>query len=165
MGQAETLTAIAELSLGLAGFSAIVIALGERSAQASVSRLAVVFLLTASFVTLFLALAPLVFAALGLSEAGSFRASSAVMAVVAIVWLAILAPAGFRENVLGRKNMPVFTPIALSLAGANIILQTLSAAGFIDANPFGIYLLGLFFYLLGAAATFFQILLFVTRRK
>ena len=165
MDEAETLTAIAELSLGLAGFSAIVIAVGERSARTSVSRLAIIFLLTAAFVTLFLSLVPLVFAALGLSESDSFRAASAVMVVVAIAWLSILAPAGFRENVLGRKNMPVFTPIALGLAGANIVLQTLSAAALIGTSPFGIYLLGLFVYLLGAAATFFQILLFVTRPK
>ena len=165
MGQEETLTAIAELSLGLAGFSAIVIALGERSGRASVDRLAVIFLLTASFATLFLALVPLVFAALGLSESAAFRASSAVMVVVALIWLATMVPPGFRENVLQPMKKSVFTPIALSLAVANVVLQGVSAAGLTGMSPFGIYLLGLVAYLLGAAATFFRILLFVTRRS
>jgi hypothetical protein len=165
MSEAETLTAVAELALGLAGFSAIVIALGERSGRISVDRLAVIFLLTASFVTLFLALIPLVLVALGLGESSSFRVSSAAMVIVAIVWLVALVPAGFRENVLEPMKESVFTPIALGLAVANIVLQGVSAAGLIGADPFGIYPLGLFVYLLGAASTFFRILLFVTRRQ
>ena len=165
MSEAETLTAIAELALGLAGFSAIVIALGERSGRTSVDRLAVIFLLSASFVTLFLALTPLVLVALGLSESSSFRASSAVMVIVAIVWLVALVPPGFRENVLQPMKQSVFTVIVLGLAVANIVLQGVSAARLIGVDPFGIYLVGLFAYLLGAAATFFRILLFVTRRQ
>ncbi len=91
MNGTDALTAVAEISLGLAGFTGIIMALYSRAESWSqLDAIRALFLLIAGFGALLLSLLPFALHFLGLAEPTIWRASSVAMLILAfgyiIVW-------------------------------------------------------------------------------
>ena len=125
MNPFDSLPVIAEISLGLAGFTAVVAVL--RRPDDLVSAL---FLLGYSSATLILALIPFLFTAMGSESAIVWRLSSSVMLLFSL--------AGFASYPKVRAVFPQpmsNRSIAITLAAAlNAVLQLANAAGALFFN-------------------------------
>ena len=77
----EELLTIAEISIGIAGFSGVIAAFLQRDGLHSLDRVRFVNLFATAFTTLILSFAPIVIAHLGFDEGGVWAHSSAVMVV------------------------------------------------------------------------------------
>ena len=167
MENSEALDLIAELALGLAGFSGVVVALGSSPASwMKVDRLRLAALLAASLGALFLALGAIFFINLGIGLDQSYRISSALMAIHGAAILLTIVPKAWRitRNTTGLTStysVAVFIP-AVVLLSANTVIQAASVMPDQNSNRFGIFLGGLVALLLIGTVQFVR-LLFVRR--
>jgi hypothetical protein len=160
----EALSTVAEVGLGLAGFTGILVALG-RSSQAF-SRpevLRLLLLLVSSLGSVFLALLPFALHESGLAGAACWRFSSALLGVFTAGSLAFL---GYQIQRHRGEFGELFSGVVFAVVSAGslavVVLQILNAAG-VGAPPrVGPYLFGLIWLLLVASIQFARIL-FVRR--
>ncbi len=160
MNPSETLSTIAELALGLAGFTGVLVVLGRQPGRFSPAegfRLAV--LLVASLSALFLSLVPLVLHDFGLAGAPLWRVSSGLMAISVLCSGALLArPLGrFRGSESEAYSAWVLV-VLTSGAGVVVIVQLINSTGLLWPTGQGSYSLGLLFLLAGAVVQFVRIL-------
>lgn len=153
------LTAVAQLGLGLAGFSGIGLVLTRtagRLQQFELYRLGI--MLGTAIGAMFLALLPIAIAQFGADAGTTCRLSAAIMAACA-AGFAIY----FRVAVLYfRRTVPeILGPVAhrlvLVLHVVNAIVQALSALGVLE-HCTGLYWLGLFWLLAHGTYQFWRIL-------
>lgn len=158
MFDSQTLGTIAELGLGLAGFSGVVLVLTSVGAELSrleKDRLGI--MLGSSLGATFLALVPIVVAATGLAPEPSCRISNGIMAAYTAGFLryyvsATLALRGQAPELV--TPLPFWSVnIGYSL---NLALQSAAVFGIIACSP--AYLIGLFWLLCHGAYQFGRIL-------
>ena len=160
MNPSETLSTVAELALGLAGFTGVLVVLGRqpgRFSPAESFRLAV--LLVGSLSALFLSLVPLILHDFGLAGVHLWRVSSGLMATSLLCSGAYLAKplARFR----GSESEAYSAWVLASLTGGAafvLILQVVNLTGFLWPTGQGPYSFGLLFLLAGAVVQFVRIL-------
>lgn len=154
----ETLGTIAEVGLGLAGFSGIVIVLtsgGAALRRLESDRLGI--MLGSSLGATFLALLPLVLAPFGIEAAAACRIASAVMAAYTAGFLRYYVTATLDM----RARAPELVtpgPFGGVIAGhsANLLLQGAAALGMVACAP--AYVLGLYWLLFHGAYQFARVL-------
>ena len=157
----DALTTIAEVALGLAGFSGVVVVLGRQPGaftRVEVGRLIV--LLMSSLGAMFFALLPFALSPLGLSDSAVWRISGALLAIFATAHIGI----SYSELQRVRKEAPeIYSPsvrtIHFSLLLAIVVLQVVNV-GKGGQLGLSLYIFGLM-GLLGVAAFQFVRILFV----
>lgn len=156
MNPADSLPVIAEISLGIAGFTAIVSVLrqpGGGIARQDVVRS--VYLLAYASATLLLALLPSLLAAIGFESATAWRLSSGAMALTALPGLGFI-PRGTMLSEAPRHAALIW---ALVVCGAlNLALQLANAAGMLGPTHLWPFLLGLLWYLVFCLSQFASLL-------
>lgn len=157
----DVASTIAEVAVGLAGFSGLALVLGRRSDRlTSIEKYRLILLLTPSLLALFLAVAPLALLETGIRPAVLWRAASGFQALICLGLVAGFAP--WTRRVMRQApeifHWPQFTLVAGGYV-ANGVLQGLHAAGYYGTYNPGIYLVGLVFLLLHAGHQFVRILL------
>jgi len=156
----DSLNTVAEASIGLAGFSGLVVALrrsGGPLDEIQKYRLRVLFFLT--FGALFISFVPAELVELGVSEARVWRASSGIFFACSLAFtywwivpsrrIARVAPEIF--------NWKAFNTMLVGHIIV-VVLQGLVVAGYLDDRGAGIFLLGLVWYLIHGAQQFVRML-------
>jgi hypothetical protein len=144
----DSLPVIAEISLGLVGFTAIVTILRPPDrGLVGLDLVRSLYLLAYASASLLLALLPSLLTAMGCEPGVTWRLCSATMLVCSLV--------GFVYN---RQSRPRFSVESLTVSGSmlvaiwvlgslNLVLQFANAAGLFGLPRFWPFLLGLFWYL------------------
>ncbi len=160
MNGTDALTAVAEISLGLAGFTGIIMALYSR--DESWSQLVAVralFLLMAGFGALLLSLLPFALHFLGLAESAIWRASSVAMLILGfgyiIVWRRFGSHLAWSE-IPHNDAMMWFTRIGSTI---NIVLQSAN----VWFAQLGLFFIGLL-WLLTIGCVQFAVILYLRPR-
>src|SRR5688500_1690553 len=155
----ESLSAISQLGLGLAGFSGIGLLLTRRSGQLQrfeIFRLGI--MLGTAVGAMFLSLVPVALAQFGLAAATVCRLSAGAMAVFSIAFVIyfIVATRHFLTTV---PEIVSWSAISAAITGhsLNFVSQTASALGLLE-HCVGVYWLGLLWLLLHATYQFWRIL-------
>ena len=154
------LVGIAQLALGVAGFSGIAMYFKRKPGpltNVEVYRVAILFL--NSFAALFLSLAPFPLQAFELSADTTWRVCSALVALFSIVFHAYYLPLSQRY----RRQVPeIFNPysMALTYSGGigNTLLQLLNAFGLVSNHLDAVFMLGVIWLLFHATFQFGRIL-------
>ena len=170
MNPVDSLSVIAEISLGLVGFTAVVAILRRPDGGiGSTDLFRSLHLLGYASLTLLLALFPYLLTAMGLSPDATWRIGSATMALTGVVgltsvdWLdrATGGPgwqARQREitasSLAARSRVVVLTGIV----ALNTLLQVVNAIGLLGGPKFWVFLLGLLVLLVYCLAQFASLL-------
>lgn len=155
----EELLNIAEIAIGIAGFSGVVAAFLQRGGLHEVDRVRFINLFSTAFSTLVLAYVPIVVSHLVDEPDRIWSLSSGVMVVA---WLSattlayLLVFPTIREHVYGK--LPFFLLAIPSTT--NLIVQILNLGGWLWDPGFLAYLLGLFIYLYAAGLMFVYVILY-----
>ena len=157
----ESLATIAELGIGLAGFSSIVVALGYRSQRlGSLDRMRVIGLLLGSLGASLFATLPIVLADAGNAPSTIWRASSTALAAGLA---GLLAYAFVARRDLSEPESAALHPAMwfLIIGGFSVFIPVLAwnAVGLRSAPSSGPYLSALYFLLVYSTAQFFRVLL------
>jgi hypothetical protein len=158
MIETEVLATIAQLGIGLAGFSGIVLVLSRGASEPTpLERDRLGIMLGASLGATFLALFPYILSAFAMSDAIAARLGNAVMAVYG----AFFTRYHVQATLAMRASAPELVrplPFGSVVAGhtTNILLQLGALFGWLPAAP--IYLLGLTWLLFHGAYQFKRIL-------
>lgn len=159
----DALMLVGELSLGIAGFSGVVVALGKRpTAWARVDRIRLATLLAASLGAMFYVLLALLLTIFIDDRQVVWRVSSLFVAVHLLAMLVAFVPAAWsitRETtgLTSPYSIAVFIPIVV-LSIAMLIVQVLSAAKLLPLDPFGAFFAGLVALLLISGTQFVRLL-------
>ncbi len=160
MNGSEALSAVAQLALGLAGFTGIVVVFGRQPGRlrpVEVYRLA--NLLAISCEAMFLALLPFGLYYAGLQEESLWRFSSGFMIGLTVVLLAGFSPSTTR---FVRETPEIFNLYVLTFLVtahiANLVVQFLNVLGVFGRPNLGVYFFGLLWLLLHGFAQFARIL-------
>ena len=155
----DALSTIAEIALGLAGFSGVVVVLGRQpGAFSRVEAGRLVLLLVSSIGAMFLALLPLSLAPLELSDSLLWRVSAGTFTGFCVGYGLI----GRSRVRIVRADAPEVYSSAVSVfnyatVGTAVILQLVVLARPTDLGP-GFYVLGLLSLLLTATVQFVRML-------
>jgi hypothetical protein len=161
MQSLDVASTIAEVAVGLAGFSGLVLVLGQRRDHlTSLDKYRLILLLTPSLAALFLALAPLALLETGIAPTVLWRTASGVQALTCLGIVVGFAPWTRRAM---REAPEVFHRSQLAIVAVgyllNGVVQGLHAAGVFGSQNSGVYLIGLVFLLLHAGHQFVRILM------
>lgn len=166
MDATEALSTVAQLALGLVGFTGVVIALDREPAKVSrVDAYRLNVLIFSSSAAMFLALIPLGLEFLNLKEVDIWKLSNLLHAIFAFGFSFWFVPASrsIRQIAPEIFNLPVwwffFTGYLF-----NGVLQVLAAIGLLHEQVVGIYLIGLF-WLLFISLLQFRRMLLIHQRK
>ena len=150
----EDLQLVAELSVALAAFSAVLFALDDRSSDDPIKVFRIRNLLGLSFATMFAALIPLGFDLTAIDPDYHWRIASAVLVLTAGGSLGLTLPTYFRLQVPQTSIASnVMSKTLLPLLMLNFIVQLLHAIG-IWGNMPGLFFYGLLLVLLAAVMQF-----------
>jgi hypothetical protein len=157
---ADILATIAQLSVTLAGFTGIVVILGDPGARMqSIQIFRVAILLSLTLGAMTLALLPFVFFLMGVQEFVVWRIASILLGLFSVLFL--LAFQG-RTRRFMREYPEIFNPAILTalLLGhlANSAAQAANASGAFGGPQPGLPVLGLLWLLLHGAYQFVRIL-------
>ena len=143
MDIAETLLTVAQVAMGLAGFSSVLVALsGEPSKWSSVDSFRISGMLSASLAALFLALAPFLLHFFGVDTALVWRWSSGLVAGFLFLRVAWTVRIYHR---LPRTDQIVLGTVLIATIQTILCLLALTEAGAavgLIGPPEGVYLLG-----------------------
>ena len=156
----DELITVAELAIGIAGFSAVVVALSPHGKlhERDLQRFGGLMVLAASAVAL--AFVPSLLHASGLSGPALWRSASGIMVVV---WVAGMLPYSLLMRRLRRSPSSAAVPSALSVAAlvvpaiTNLALQAANASGIIWAPGAVAYFVGLLVWLWTSGVLFVAI--------
>jgi hypothetical protein len=126
----DELLTIAELAIGLAGFSGVVVAFAYRGQLEPIDRMRFIALFSTAISTAIFAFLPFVFARGGFSEATTWRCSSALL----LTWSIVFGiPVGSRLRRTAIDVSAAASPAVIfavwGLAMTNMVLQLLNAIG------------------------------------
>jgi hypothetical protein len=143
----EALLTVAEISLGLAGFGGIFVALArERTALRPADAYRLVLLLSTALSTLVLSLLPIGLASVGLSERWVWRLSSALM--VGLLGAISLVAYRSRRRHAEEIRAGEARRVALAIAVLNVVTiaaQLVNVSGSLFEPQFGAFFFGLVF--------------------
>jgi hypothetical protein len=158
MSASDELLTIAELAIGLAGFSGVVVAFAYRGQLEAIDRMRFIALFSTAISTAIFAFLPFVFARGGFSEATTWRCSSALLLTWSIV-LGIPIGSRLRRAALDRgaaaRRALIFALWGLAIL--NMLLQLLNAIGS-PSTPGPLPYVGGLLILIVFAAVFFAFL-------
>ena len=168
MNPVDSLPVIAEISLGLVGFTAVVAVLRRPDGGlGTVNLFRSLHLLGYASATLLLSLFPFLLAAIGCEPEAMWRISSSAMSLTGVVGL-IPSPQQRQSISLGRDAMwnRFGESIAmksrlfalLGLLALNLVLQLANAVGLFGLHQFWPFLLGLLCFLIYCLAQFASLL-------
>ena len=146
MQGADSLFVLAEVSIGLAGFTGITAALYARGTWHPHDRWRAVSLLVMSFGALAFALIPYGLLSIGVPDPAVWRISSAAF----VVYTVIGGLAAVRFHPPGASSVSSYRVIGLiiwAVSSLNAVVQVLNALGLFPM-PFGVYYIGLVVLLL-----------------
>jgi hypothetical protein len=147
MERSEALLSVAEISLGLAGFGGIFMALvRERGAVRPADTYRLVLLLSTALSTLVLALVPVGLEAVGVPDRPVWIVSSALM--IALLATILVVAVRWRRRYAEEIRVGEIPSVAAAiwiLALATLAAQLLNAIGLLFAPQFGVFFLGLIF--------------------
>jgi len=158
-GHDELLT-IAEIAVGLAGFSGVIAVFIERGGLPLADRLRFLALFVTAFTALILAFVPIALAYSGFKDQNIWQISSGTMVLVGF---AALVPYPFGVRTVRREiKATSMIPHVLLLvpAGVHLAVQLANAGGWIWQPNFVPYLIGMLVYLYTAGLLFVIIVLF-----
>ena len=157
----DELLSIAEISIGIAGFSGVIAVFLQRGGLHRLDRARFVFLFAMAFITLALAYVPIVVSHLVDDVNQIWPYSSAVMIIVWFMTvgfgLRYVNPA-LRGELEKEPNYPLLIIMIPSIL--NLGTQCLNLSGWLWEPGFVAYLFGLFVYLYAAGLQFVYIILF-----
>jgi hypothetical protein len=156
----ELLIGIAQIALGVAGFSGIAMYFKRKPGpltNVEVYRIAILFF--NSFAAVFLSLVPFPLQQFGLSESTVWRLSSGLVAIFEIIFHSYYLPRSQRY----RRQVPeIFSLQSLTLTYtgglSNTVLQTLNAFGLAGRHYEAIFMIGVMWLLFHATFQFGRIL-------
>ncbi len=155
----EELLNIAEIAVGIAGFSGVIAAFLQRGGLHQVDRVRFINLFSTAFSTLLLAYVPIVLSHLVDDPEQVWSLSSGVMIVawlVASTLSFLLVFPTVREHVYG----PLPFALLVLPSVANLVVQVLNLGGWLWHPGFLAYLVGLFSYLYGSGLMFVYVILY-----
>ena len=157
----EELLNIAEIAIGIAGFSGVIAAFLQRGGLHPVDRVRFVNLFATAFATLALAYVPIVISHLVHGAGQIWPYSSAVMIVVWFMSITLgflFVVPRIRANVENARKYPYLLIMIPSIL--NLGTQCLNVGGWLWEPGFIAYLFGLFVYLYAAGLMFVFVILF-----
>ncbi len=164
MNPVDSLSVIAEISLGLVGFTAVVAVLRRPDGGIGPTDLfRSLHLLAYASVTLLLALFPYLLTAMGCEAEATWRISSSIMFLTGVVGL-IPSPRHRQLISLGQSISPESMAMKsrffalVGLAALNLVLQLANAVGLFGLPQFWPFLLGLLWFLTYCLAQFASLL-------
>jgi hypothetical protein len=156
------LSVFVEFGVGLAGFSGVVVAFGQRGTGrlGDYDRFRVIQLLLTSLTPAFLGLLPEVLAGFGVRGEDTPRiAGVAFMAALAVNMLATRSTARGMSAQARAHLSPLVWRIALSSSAVLFVWNGLNLAGWPRPTDFGPVVLGMTWFLFMASLMFFRLLL------
>jgi hypothetical protein len=161
MGVSDELLTIAELAIGIAGFSGVIAAFLQRGGLHPFDRFRFVNLFATAFIALVLAFVPLLLEDIVPSANELWRISSGIMigAWLLNAWFTIqfVMPL-IRENVSSPSSLPTMSIWGISLV--NLSVQILNVLGFFWNPRPEAFVFGLLVYLVVAGYLFAYIILY-----
>ena len=156
MAGSDALAIIAEVSLGLAGFTGVVVVLGRVERDAFL-RLRLSFLLSVSFGAMLLALLPFALSELSLSTHQVWLIATLLLSPCGVAIALAHTPAMLRNR---REHPGVLRPAALvANYGLSLVSSLCGVIGLaVPSERVGAYLAGLIFLVCSAVFTFIRIL-------
>jgi hypothetical protein len=129
----------AEIAVGIAGFTAIVVALGRLDVDSERGRMGLFVVFSVPFAALIFSLLPVVLVYLNAGESAALRISSGLMVVFVLSWYAFIY---LRPQVdETRSESSIYRGVAV-IAAANVLAQLANAVVLSDHWHFGIYFAG-----------------------
>ena len=158
MQASNELLTIAELAIGLAGFSGVVVAFAHQGQLTIVDRWRFAGLLSLSMGAAVVAFVPSLLDLAGFSGESLWRASSVIFLIIAVPYAAIFPLRVFRlSREMGSLPPKPFLFATFSFSGLNLTTQLCNAAGWpYSPNPV-LFLFGLVAWLV-IASLFFALL-------
>lgn len=160
MNLPDVFQTIAEVAIGLAGFSGLLVALRRSSGpliEVQKYRMRILFAL--SFGALFLSLLPAIILYLEIGENRLWVYSSLAMSVYSIYFLTWWLSSSRRT---ARNHPEIFHRWVFSMMATghilNIVLQLIVVFSLVDSGHVGIFLFGLTWYLVNASQQFIRML-------
>lgn len=161
MDALDELLTIAEISVGIAGFSGVIAAFLQRDGLPPLDRVRFINLFSVVFTTLTLAFAPIALHHLGIQTDRLWMYSSSVMVfawfINVVVGVRYVIPA-IKEHLgagYGGPMNAITIPSAL-----NLLVQLLNLSGWLWEPGFPAYLFGLFVYLYASGVMFVFVVLY-----
>ncbi len=167
MNPVDSLLVIAEISLGLVGFTAVVAVLRRTDGGlGTVNLFRSLHLLGYASATLLLSLFPFLLAAIGCEPEAMWRISSSAMALTGVVGLIpspsqrqIFSEGRVMRKIVGESILRKSRYFALlGLLALNLVLQLANAVGLFGLPQFWPFLLGLLCFLIYCLAQFASLL-------
>ena len=158
-GHDELLT-IAEIAVGLAGFSGVVAGFIQRGGLSAADRLRFIALFITAFAALVLAFIPIALAYAGFQDENLWRLSSVIMMLTGIAGI-VSIPFGthrIRKEIATTSLLP--TILLLVPALINVVVQLMNAGAWIWQPNFVPYLIGMLLCLFETGLIFVFIVLF-----
>lgn len=161
----DFLQTIAEISIGLAGFSGLVVALRKSPGPLTdVQKYRLKILFSNTFAAMFLSLLPDLLLSFRVPENRIWFDASAAMCGFSLIFAIWIVVAGRR---IASVAPEIFHwAIFYTLTGAHVVVALMQAAvmaGFIEARAPGAFALGLIWYLMHAAYQFVRMLFILPR--
>ncbi len=156
MEGSDALAVLAEVAIGLAGFSGMVVAIRRREPAHSWETFRAVVLLVTAFWALMLALLPFAIHAFGVGGPNLWRLSSAVGVLSGALSVPILRsmPTDFPSSPYFREATAVFATITVVALGAH--LANAFAIG--SVGTFALFYTGVLLYIVSGAIQFLLVL-------
>lgn len=159
MPEHDSLSTIAEVAVGLAGFSGIAFALQRNPPSYYAFR--AVLIVTLAIVTIALALLPIALSQAGMQPGAIWRLGSGASAAVTFVVLPVFM-AHRRRAPVEQRISAVFIPTAL-VTVVNGVAQLLNSIAVLLPGSFSVFYVGLVWYLV-LCGIMFIVLVAVSRR-
>jgi len=160
MDWTQGMDSIAEVGIGLAGFSGIVVAfIHRKGVMTTLDKLRLGVLLSAAFGAVFLALLPFALLSFHLDDPRLWSTASAFHAVISGLQLAgvIIFTRRFFRSHRHIVNLGVLIPI-LTMYIANTVLQVMNLSGLLWTPSIGPYYIGLLWLVFHAGLQFSRII-------
>lgn len=170
MDHFDSLVIIAELALGIAGFSGVVVALGAQpGAWAKVDRLRLATLLATGLGALLVVLIAMMLLMLNIAETVVWRISSVVTALIFFATIVTIVPSAWSitRTTTGMKSpysLAVFIPSVI-IGALMVAVQLANALGLTSLDPYGVLFSGLVIMLIISTTQFVRLLFAIRAKK
>jgi hypothetical protein len=161
MFNADALLTIAEMAIGLAGFSAVVAAFARSGELSPTDRTRFVWLFSTAFVAALLAFVPILLSEAALSGPTLWRWSSGVMIATWLVSIGLVAYSDFRDSHDPSVPPPDFSRGVFLFVPSvvNLVLQIMNFWGEAWEPSSAVYIFGTLVWLYAASLVFMAIVL------
>jgi hypothetical protein len=132
----------AEIAVGIAGFTAIVVALGRLDVDSESGRMDLFVVFSVPFGALIFSLLPVVLVYLNAGESAALRISSGLMVVFVLSWYGFIYLRPQVDETRSESSIYGGVGVIGVIAAANVLAQIANAIVLSDHWHFGIYFAG-----------------------